>query len=335
MILIVTASGDLTAKVVIEALHSLGHRDVFRLNLEEAHEHYDLAWTAGREGIQWSLRDRREPAVVITPENITAVYWRRLAVAQDGPMLSIPQSASLDNFEMFWSLKWLIEALPEQLFPFGHPQAHAAGDNKHRQIAAALASGFTVPESCHSNDPMALAAFIRRQPEIALKAMRVSAVTTSGDAADARHIACKAFAPDFLLTQLESAGRTQLFCQQAIQRRHDLRIMVFPRETIAAIIDTTKLPDNKLDWREDTLELAHGIQPVSPEFDRQLRHYLSLMGLTAGFFDFAQPASGPPIFFECNTNAEWYWVEWMTGHPLSKSVAEELIRTAHTGDATG
>ena len=39
-------------------------------------------------------------------------------------------------------------------------------------------------------------------------------------------------------------------------------------------------------------------------------------------------ASGPPIFFECNTNAEWYWVEWMTGHPLSKAVAEELIRTA-------
>lgn len=332
MIVIVTAQGDLTAKVVIEALASQGCTDVFRLDLEQAHAQYDLTWTAGKAGLHWALRDRNDPSKTLTPENVRAVYWRRLAIAQDGPMLSIPSSSNLDSFEMFWSLKWLIEALPERLFPFGHPQAHAAADNKHRQLAAALTAGFTIPESCHSNDPAALGAFISSQPEIALKAMRVSAVTSTGETADARHIACKAFSPSFLLPQLEAAGRTQLFCQQAIQRRHDLRIMVFPRETVAAVIDTTQLPDNKLDWREDTLELAHGIQPISPEFDGQLRHYLSLMDLTAGFFDFAQPAEGPPVFFECNTNAEWYWVEWMTGHPLSHAVAAELIRTAERAE---
>jgi hypothetical protein len=328
MILIVTAAEDITAKVVIDALHALGRRDVFRLNLEAAHDDYAFTWTAGRHGITWSLRSHVDPATVVTSENVRAVYWRRLAVAQDGPMMSIPQSGRLDHHEVFWSLKWLLESLPARLFPFGHPEAHAAGDNKHRQTAAALRTGFTLPESCHSNDIAALRDFIRERQEVAIKAMRVSAVTTTGHAADARHIACKAFDPDFLAAQLEEAGPTQLFCQEAMQRRQDLRIMVFPHETVAASIDTTGLPDNKLDWRESTLDVAHGIVPLPEAFEAQLRQFLSLMGLTAGFFDFAQPEEGPPVFFECNTNAEWYWVEWMTGHPLSEAVARELIRTA-------
>jgi hypothetical protein len=328
MILIVTSRNDITANHVITALAELGHTDVFRLNLEEAHEHYVLTWSAGQKGIHWSLRSRSEPAITVTSESLTTVYWRRAAVAQDGPMLALPTSANLDQQEVFWSLKWLLESLPTRLFPLGHPHRHAAGDNKHRQIAMALEVGFAIPESFHSNDLPSLRTFIRNQPEIALKAMRVSAVSSTGAADDARHIACKAFKPEFLLNTLKDLSLCQLFCQQAVQRHHDLRIMVFPSETIVATIDTSDLPDNKLDWREDTLRLTHRIQPIAPDFDRQLRQFLSLMNLTAGYFDFAQPETGPPIFFECNTNAEWYWIEHLTAHPIARTVAEELVRSS-------
>ena len=328
MILIVTSSNDLTAGLIITALLEQGHTDFFRLNLEEAHEHYALIWSAGERGIEWSLRSRREPELVITSESVSAVYWRRVSVAQDGPMLALPTSANLDEQEVFWSLKWLLESLPARLFPLGHPYSHAAGDNKHRQLVAALEVGFTIPESFHSNDLPALRGFIEQQQAIALKAMRVSAVSTTGAADDARHIACKSFQSDFLLNVIKDVARCQLFCQAAVQRKHDLRIMVFPSETIVATIDTSKLPDNKLDWREDSLQLAHGIETIAPEFDQQLRRFLALMNLSAGYFDFAQPSSGPPIFFECNTNAEWYWIEHLTGHPISTKVAQELMRTS-------
>jgi len=328
LILLVTARNDHSAGVILDALSDLGHREVFRLNLEEAHAGYALTWSVGGKGIHWSLRSRAEPVAEIRSDTVSAVYWRRAAVAQDGAMLSIPNSANLDAFELFWSLKWLLESLPEDLFPMGHPNAHAAADNKHRQLAAALRVGFRIPDSFHSNDLPALRGFIRSQPSVALKAMRVSAVTSTGDAADARHIACKEFAPEFLLEVLDGVAQCQLFCQRAIRRDRDLRIMVLPSETIAAAIDTTRLADNKLDWREDTLDTPHHIVPVPPAFDRQLRDYLALMNLTAGFFDFAQPEGGPPVFFECNTNAEWYWIEWMTGHPIARAIAEELLATS-------
>ncbi len=328
MILIVTSQNDQTATRVIAALAALGRPDVVRLNLEEAHESHDFTWLAKQNGSHWSLRSRSEPDVSVTSESLTAVYWRRAAVAQDGAMLALPTSANLDQQEVFWSLKWLLESLPARLFPLGHPHSHAMGDNKHRQIAAALEVGFTIPESFHSNNLAALRDFIRSQSEIALKAMRVSAVSSTGAADDARHIACKAFAPEFLLHALENVTQSQLFCQQAVRRHEDLRIMVFPSETIVAAIDTSELPDNKLDWREDTLRLAHRILPIDPDFDRQLRQFLALMNLTTGYFDFAQPETGPPIFFECNTNAEWYWIEHLTASPIAGTVARELARTS-------
>ena len=104
--------------------------------------------------------------------------------------------------------------------------------------------------------------------------------------------------------------------------------MVFPHQTILAEIDTTQLPDNKLDWREQLGELNYRIVPIDPEFDRKLREFLALMELKTGYFDFAQPDEGPPVFFECNTNAGWLWIEALTGHPIAETIARELIRNA-------
>jgi hypothetical protein len=84
--------------------------------------------------------------------------------------------------------------------------------------------------------------------------------------------------------------------------------------------------ENRLDWREDFLHDPHRIVAIEPEFDRQLREFLSIMNLRAGFFDFAQPDDGPPVFFECNTNGGWLWLERENHLPVSEAVARELAR---------
>ncbi len=325
MIVIVTYPGDLTADFVKNALSQLGRDDVFLLELEKAHEKYEFSWQASDTRQDWTLRSRLNPETPLTSENISSIYWRRVAIAPGTPMLGLPTSDNLDDFEIFWSLRWLLESMPDNLFPLGHPHSHACAENKHRQITAARKVGFRIPSSCHSNDSTVLSQFIAAQEQIALKAMRVPALTRTGNYVESRHIACKAFAPEFLLEKLKEDRRTQLFCQKAIQRKRDLRIMVFPHTTIAAEIDTTKLPDNKLDWREFSLDAAHEIVPISPEFDKQMREYLALMNINVGYFDFAVPEDGPPIFFECNTNAQWLWIEKVTGYPISEAIARELI----------
>jgi hypothetical protein len=263
----------------------------------------------------------------VSPEQISAVYWRRVVKMLDSPMLGLPTTANLDQYEMFWSLRWVLEALPASRFPLGHPYAHGPAENKHRQLETARQVGLATPETCHSNNLEDLRRFIAAQKEIAVKAMRIPALTKSGIYENVRHIACKAFTPDFLLAKLRTVEATQLYCQQVIQRKRDLRIMVFPHELVAVELDLSGLTPDKLDWREESLELPHRVVSVPPEFERQLRAYLDQMGLTTGFFDFAVPEEGPPVFFECNTNAQWYWIEKVTSHPISEVIARELVAT--------
>ena len=50
-------------------------------------------------------------------------------------------------------------------------------------------------------------------------------------------------------------------------------------------------------------------------------------GLNFGCFDIAVTPSGEFVFFECNPNGQWLWIEEFTGAPIGKAIAE-LLRTA-------
>jgi hypothetical protein len=326
MIVIVAIGDDPTAGAVAEALGRLGRKDVLWLDLETAFEKIILNFRADGAGkVRWTIQSRENPELVADRESVTAVYWRRPVKVHGSPFLGIPKPENLDALEVFWSVRWILESLPPEFYPLNHPYIFARAENKHRQLAAALEVGFAIPATCHSNQPSLLSEFIVAQPAVAVKAMRMPAVSDTGLTDEVRHIACKSFSPSFLVDRLKKVERTQLYCQQAIPRQRDLRIMVFPHETIAAEIDTSRLPDNKLDWREDSIDRAHRIVSIAPEFDRQLREFLARMELKAGYFDFAQPDDGPPVFFECNTNAGWLWIEQVTGHPIADTIARELV----------
>ena len=324
MIVIVATKDDQGVGGVVEALHRMGRRDVLWLDLEKSIDDVILESRAGPEGVHWSIRSRENPEWVADPTTISAVYWRRPVRYLGSPFMGIPTSENLDAVEVFWSVRWHLESLPARLFPLGHPWMFARAENKHRQMEAALKVGFDVPPTLHSNNISALREFIADQEEVAVKALRMPAVTATGEVHRARHIACKSFRADFLNERLARLERGQLFCQKAIRRTHDLRITVLPQRTICAAIDTTTLEGNKLDWREDSMTREHRIIGVEPAFERQLRQFLAEMELTAGYFDFAVPDEGPPIFFECNTNAQWHWIELVTGYPVAESIAREL-----------
>lgn len=324
MIVIVAPADDPHAQAVVDALVRRGRADLFRLDLEKAFENLSLQWKADAAGMEWTITSRSD-ASTLNPRDITSVYWRRPVRELTSPYLTLPTSALLDSYEIFWSMRWLLETLPAHLFPLGHPYVLGRAENKHRQMQAALQCGLRIPASFHSNDPAALERFVATQGEIALKALRLPGVIQDGTKSETRHIFCKSFGPDFLLNKLRGVARTQLFCQEAVIRARDFRIMVFPHEIIAAEIDITRLAGNKLDWREDCLDLPHRIVSLPREFAQQLRNFLRLMELQAGYFDFAAPDDGPPVFFECNTNAQWLWIEQLTGnHSISEAIAREL-----------
>ena len=58
------------------------------------------------------------------------------------------------------------------------------------------------------------------------------------------------------------------------------------------------------------------------------------MGLTWGAFDFGVTDDGDWVFFECNPNGQWLWIELQAKYPLAGVVADELL-AHHSGSAWG
>ncbi len=325
MIVIVATATDTAIGLVVEALERLGRTDVLWLDLETALDDVILDSRISGGRLEWSIRSKKRPELLATADTISAVYWRRPISYLGSPFMGIPTSANLDAVEIFWSIRWHLESLPASRFPLGHPWAFARSENKHRQMETALELGFRLPDTLHSNVPDELAAFALSHSPVALKALRMPAVSTSGEVQRARHLSCRSFDGEDLARRLAGRERCQLYCQEAIARQCDWRITVLPHQTICAEIDTSPLEGNKLDWREHSLELPHRIVVLDPAFEAQLRAYLAKMDLTAGYFDFAVPEEGPPVFFECNTNAQWLWIQQVTGYPIAEAIAKELL----------
>lgn len=326
MIIIVSTANDSAVSSVMAALEKKSRRDVMWLNLETAFTDVSFQSQVGPKGLSWSIQSRKHPELVATPENITAVYWRRPVSYLGSPFMGIPTSKNLDAVEIFWSIRWHLEALPAKLFPLGHPWSFARAENKHRQMETAVKLGFSVPATLHSNQPQLLEEFARNHSEVALKALRMPAVSLDGDVMKARHIHCKSFSGQKLADRLSTVDQCQLYCQETISRPADWRITILPHRVICAEINVSSLPEDVLDWRQFTENLPHRIIPVDSAFEAKLRAFLREMDIPAGYFDFAAPASGPPIFFECNTNAQWLWLEQITGYGYGEAIAEELCR---------
>ncbi|MFC5183451.1 hypothetical protein [Actinomadura harenae] len=48
--------------------------------------------------------------------------------------------------------------------------------------------------------------------------------------------------------------------------------------------------------------------------------YLKVFGLEFGCFDFGLTERDEPVFFECNPNGQWSWLEERTGAPIAGDV---------------
>ena len=240
-------------------------------------------------------------------------------------MLDFPKAAEIAQAEAWHALRLAAEALPRELFPLGHPLDMKNAANKLRQLHLAARLGFSVPETVVSNDPVVLHAFLARHERVAVKPLHASiAYAESAREDTGRWIACRSFEASVLLDRLASGRRSQLLLQRAIPKKFDWRVTVLPHRTIACEIDTGSLPPGEPDWRLQSMSLPHRLIDLPDLFEGLLRSFLADIGLPVGYFDFAVDTDGTPWFLEMNTNAQWLWIEHLTGFPISREVAEAL-----------
>ena len=65
-----------------------------------------------------------------------------------------------------------------------------------------------------------------------------------------------------------------------------------------------------------------------------MRDYMRELSLNFACFDFIVPMQGDPVFLEANANGQFAWVENLTGLPIAKAIANELMSSPPQKKAT-
>lgn len=98
--------------------------------------------------------------------------------------------------------------------------------------------------------------------------------------------------------------------QAEIQRRCDLRVIVFGDYVEAVEIVPKVQRENWVDWRPEDLNDSHiGRFPLKVEVRAQILAFCKAAKLSHAVFDFGVEPDGQAVFFECNSQGKWLWIE--------------------------
>lgn len=116
--------------------------------------------------------------------------------------------------------------------------------------------------------------------------------------------------------------------QPFMQKSREWRITVIGERIFAAAIYTDETA--KDDWRlHQTTDAVRFVEEDAPDgIGEKCVQFLKGAGLKFGAFDFIETSEGEVVFLECNPNGQYGWLEEALGFPISRAIADELIKIA-------
>ncbi|GAA4060242.1 ATP-grasp ribosomal peptide maturase [Actinomadura miaoliensis] len=245
--------------------------------------------------------------------SVRAVYRRRPTPHAPSPILR-PHEAEFAAREARQGFSGILANLPNCLY-VNHPDANRAAAMKARQLTVAARLGFRVPATLITNDLERARAFALKHGHVIYKPLtHVRHMTPEGPLT----IWTQPVHADELDDTI--AGTAHLF-QCLVDKVADLRVTVVGEQVFCIRIDSNP---HQLDWRYDYDRLTYTWCETPPGLAGPMVRYLEHFGLAFGCFDFGLTAEGEQVFFECNPNGQWSWLEERTGAPIAAAFADLL-----------
>ena len=185
------------------------------------------------------------------------------------------------------------------------------------QLKVAAEIGLTVPETLVTTDPKRARQFVEGRPAV-VKAVAEARVRVG---TEERIGSVQVVSPD---TPLDDVVVAPTMFQRLVPKVADVRVTLVGHTPFAVLI---KAPSGApLDFRDVDPD-ACSYQPFAlPELDlhrclRFMQHY----GLRFGAFDFGLTEAGDLVFFECNPNGQWGWIEARSQLAITPALVDLLL----------
>ena len=322
-VLIITHTADNEAVAsVIQHIKNLGGESI-RFDVDR----YPLAsrLTTQYSGGRWRLW-LEDGTGSHSLDDITAVWYRRsynigrgLETVLDKEFL--PSSIG----EVRRTLFGMLEGLP--CFQLERYSVYRRLDSKEEQLRVAAGCGLEVPATCITNSPERLKAFMEAvNKPIVAKMQSAFAIYREGR----EHVVFTSEIGDNHLEQLQQLSYCPMTFQEKLPKALELRVTVVGKEIFAFSIDSQQLPEAQTDWRKEGAALVEDWKPFTlpAEVSAGLLKMMDVYGLNYGATDLILTPEGKYYFLELNAAGEFFWLDKLCGHAISRQLAAVLLQQA-------
>lgn len=330
--LIVTSELDTHADAVIKHINNSNSSvKIVRLNLETFIQNslYAYEWESlGRLNQDYlHFLDSQKNA-----QNVKVIWWRNFQSSE--------QYNVLPEVTNEWAINYCqkeTESLVYSLIGL-YPNAnwvncwHQINLAFYRinQIPLAHKLGLKIPATIVTNSYEKALNFVQSQGECVVKSMiRHPSFSYNG-----KQYKCytRKIDVETLENMKDSIHLCPVFIQKKVYKKAEYRVTIIGKNTFICRIDSQTIQDENVsvDWRiAETDKILHYPDNLPSEYLRKLDDMLKEFKLKFGAFDIIKDEQDNLYFIELNPDGQWYWIEILTGMPMTKAMVELIEELAN------
>lgn len=319
-ILIITHSRDNESIGQVAALLQAKQAEVIRFDVDRYPAEVSL--TSSFRNKQWQL-ELSDQEKKISLHDVTAVWFRRAYRLGEGLDTLVDKEflpAALGEVKQ--TLFGMIEGM--DCFQLSHPSTYRRLDSKELQLKTAAACGLKIPATCISNDPEEVNHFIRSLGRPAVSKMQTSFAIYRGDD---EHVVFTSDITADHLANINSVQYCPMIFQEKLEKKLELRVTIVGKKIIAFSIDSQNLENAQTDWRKEGVALINQWQSYTlpQHIQESLLLFMERLELQYGAIDIILTPGDEYYFLEVNAAGEFFWLDRLCDHAISKAIAEVLI----------
>ncbi|MFJ7004249.1 ATP-grasp ribosomal peptide maturase [Streptomyces albidoflavus] len=320
MIVLLTRDLDPTADMVVRALGATG-TPVVRMDPGDLPRALEL--TGRFEEGRWSGTLRTSHRSVDLDE-VSAIYNRRPNAPNASAPGIRPEDAEWASNECYEGLYGVLYSLPALWL--NRPDRNRTASLKPLQLSVAHACGLHAPATLVTNDPAAAREFVSESPSV-IKTLR-GVPQRDADGAPGQPLIVWTWEVDPHEVD-DTVAQSLCQFQRRVVPEYEVRLIAVGMRLFAARIDSPSgRAGETTDWRayQRTDKITYTPIDVPEDVHRGVLAYLARFELLYGAFDFMVDAEGRWRFLECNPNGQFAFVEYGTGLPIARAVADLLTQ---------
>ncbi len=247
-----------------------------------------------------------------------------------GPSIALDAVAGLDRDSNDFALRETEAALYGLLGVLNHafwvnrPDAVQAAEDKLTQLRLASDLGLTIPRTLVTNNPDRARGFFNEcDGQVIIKTFRRLAGRVEGR----ERLILTNRVQNKDVSQFDLVQYCPCLFQEYVPKDVELRITIIGRRVFAVEIHSQDSPISHDDYRRyDLAHTPYYACMLPPAVEQACLRLMDHYGLAFGAIDMIRRPDGVYVFIELNINAQFLWIQDLTGLPLIQTLAGLLIQ---------